>query len=347
MSRLSEIGEQDMDDGKNVRFSTKIHQPDILDCQIIRELSGPSSMQWNVKPSYADIAKRIGIDEETVRKRIKQMEETGVIAGWRVIIHPNVIGCAEVFVDLSVCDVNRKKDVIEQLRLLDGMIFILNFEGESLFLMLYSEARQELQRKLQLISAICQTKETASFSAIFPPCKMKLSPTDWRLVWAIRNNPRKRIKEIAKECAVTTRTINRRFKQLVENKALFLMGLPCFCQSGSVTSNLVIFCSGSDKKIISQRINAKFENIVFAPADMSSNDLFCNSIFHNVSEAEAACEWIKSLEGVTSVRMRIIKDLIFIPEWIDNQMKKYVEDNPKIPASDREIIFHQFTDIKK
>ncbi|HET6780105.1 MAG TPA: hypothetical protein VFH09_02950 [Nitrososphaera sp.] len=48
----------------------------------------------------------------------------------------------------------------------------------------------------------------------------------------------------------------------------------------------------------------------------------CNIFFHNLSEAEEAYEWIKRLGGVGKARMRIMKDVIFVCNWLDDQMKK-------------------------
>jgi len=47
-----------------------------------------------------------------------------------------------------------------------------------------------------------------------------------------------------------------------------------------------------------------------------------NIYFHNLSEAETSYGWIKKLEGAEKVRMRIMKDLIFLSDWLDEQMKK-------------------------
>jgi hypothetical protein len=47
-----------------------------------------------------------------------------------------------------------------------------------------------------------------------------------------------------------------------------------------------------------------------------------NIYFHNLSEAQTSYEWIKKLEEVEKVKMRIMKDLIFLSDWLDEQMKK-------------------------
>jgi len=70
---------------------------------------------------------------------------------------------------------------------------------------------------------------------------------------------------------------------------------------------------------------SRFENNVVV--GLSAPDYqFYNIFFHNLSEAEEAYEWIKKLEGVGNVRMRIMKDLIFVRDWLDDQMKKRLSE---------------------
>jgi hypothetical protein len=57
-------------------------------------------------------------------------------------------------------------------------------------------------------------------------------------------------------------------------------------------------------------ITSRFENIVFE-GPTSSNYLFYNMAFDNLSEANDAYEWIKRLKVVDAVRMGIIRELIF------------------------------------
>jgi DNA-binding Lrp family transcriptional regulator len=54
-----------------------MHRLDDLDVRIMKELGNPNSFQWNVRESYSNIAKRIDVDEETVRRRLKHRHYGG------------------------------------------------------------------------------------------------------------------------------------------------------------------------------------------------------------------------------------------------------------------------------
>lgn len=309
-------------------LTTVMYRPDSLDNKIIKELGSPRFFQWNVRESYASIAKRLGIDEETVRKRIKRAVKTGSIQGWRVVIHPHLIGHKDVEVDLEVNDAERKPEIVSQIKLIEGVIWILNFEGTGLFVLFYSESGQALSRKVQLIRTICGAEKLTMWSNSLPPCDIKISRTDWRIIWAIRDDPRKSLSEIAKEAGVTTRTVNRRLTLLTESRAFFLVGLANFRQSAGVSCNMLIFCPHENSKYsAAERIVSRFENIVFG-GSTSSNYLFYNMVFDNLYEANEAYEWIKGLKGVGAVRMGIMRDLIFVRDWLDEEMKKGMSKDP-------------------
>jgi DNA-binding Lrp family transcriptional regulator len=311
----------DMPDANDVRFPNRLHRPDTLDLRIMKEIGTPQSMQWNIRESYASIAKRVGVDEETVRKRIKRQEKLGAIQGWRAVIHPNLIGCIDAYVDLEVSNADIKEEIISQLKLIDGIIVITSFEGKGIFVMFYSEPGQALSRKIQLICSICETSEFTLLDSYLPYCDLKLSATDWKIIWAIRDDPRKNLSKVAKEARVTTRTVNRRLTLLKEHRAFFLMGLPNFRQLVGTTGNFLIFCSDEAKRSSAAKsIMSRFENTAFAAVTRSV--IMCNIFFHNLSEAEQAYKWIKTLEEVRGVRMRILKDLIFVEGWLHYEMKK-------------------------
>lgn len=90
----------------------------------MKHYSGPNSLQWNVRETYSGIAKRIGVDEETVRRRVKRAEKLGSVMGWKMMPNPHLIGCEALCMDLDVNIEENKENVLRKLRQVDGIIKI-------------------------------------------------------------------------------------------------------------------------------------------------------------------------------------------------------------------------------
>ncbi len=140
--------------GPIVRF-TLMHRADDLDVRIFKELGNPDSLQWNVRETYSSIAKRLGVGEETVRRRLKRAEHFGPLHNWKTMITPRLIGCGATNVQLKVKYENRKADIISELRKPDDVVKLLDFRGNELLLTVYYQDTRSLDRKMDVVDSIC------------------------------------------------------------------------------------------------------------------------------------------------------------------------------------------------
>jgi len=63
--------------------------------KLLGQLSrGASSLdsEPDVKGIYGRAAKRLALDEETVRRRVERLESAGIIRGWQLLVNPNALG---------------------------------------------------------------------------------------------------------------------------------------------------------------------------------------------------------------------------------------------------------------
>ena len=91
-----------------------------LTVRIMKELSITPS-HWNVKRSYSEVAKKLGVDEETVRIRIQSLKQSGFLLGWRLILNANLIGRESSIIALELDDIEKKDEAIAQLTRMDGV----------------------------------------------------------------------------------------------------------------------------------------------------------------------------------------------------------------------------------
>ena len=49
-------------------------------------------LQKDARTTYTEIAKRLRVSESTIRKRVKQLEDDGIIKGYTINVDPTKLG---------------------------------------------------------------------------------------------------------------------------------------------------------------------------------------------------------------------------------------------------------------
>ena len=72
--------------GQSVSFELKGSQIDGVNVKILRELQGDPRL------TMSELARRVGMSSPAVTERLRQLEDTGVIRGYRVDVNPAALG---------------------------------------------------------------------------------------------------------------------------------------------------------------------------------------------------------------------------------------------------------------
>ncbi len=292
--------------------------------RIIRELGSPTSPPWNVRLSYADIARRLGVDEETVRLRVKRARERGVFPTWQLMINPHLLGCDAVTLELDVDAEERKAKAVSQIRLLDGVTKIHDYRGKGVQVALYSEPGEPLARKIRLIESLCGSPTEARWTSRFPEPSMRMTRTDWKIVRALREDPGRDLVEVATSVGTTPRTVQRRLSKMREGKAIFLSGDPHVDAVAGLICCFVVFCPDArSKRSVDERIRADFSrvgHIDSSPEDYSIIGMPCE----NLGEADRALGTLRTMTGVKDAEMRIMRDFILVQDWLTSEIDRRI-----------------------
>lgn len=305
---------------------------DSLDAGIIREFSGPGgSYQWNVRHPYSQIAHKFGVDDETIRRRIRSAERSGLIHGSELIVNPHLIGCEPVRIFVKVRDPEqRKRTLISQLKLLDGVLLILDMQGEGLQLLMFCP-EEAMSRRIELISSLSGDTDPLvlrNWQALgFRRCELTLTRTDLMILQSLRKNPRKSTRQVATETGISARTVERRIALLTDSYAFFHMFRLDFPKLDGVICSIVISYEDEKMKPGSDRmIDSRLDRTIYSATSAKLTSLF-NFVCNNVSEAEATYEWVHSLDGVSRARMGIIREYILVTDWLDEELRGMVEES--------------------
>lgn len=295
-----------------------------LSVRILKELTSPGSFQWNFRESYSSLASRLGVDEETVRLTVKKAISSQVVVGWRLVINPHIFDMQLAGFQLAVHPSRKKEEVISQLRLIDSLLLILDFHGPGLRVATYFENEKALHRKIQLIKTICGcTEEVPFWTTLTPRPNVKLGQVDWKILSLIRKDPRRDVTDIAARVPVSTRTVNRRLRLMIDNKIAYLIPLRNVRKSRGVVACFLIQCSDDEKQEIRTEMESRGKAIDFSYT--SVKDLYLLSVLlDNLSDAEDLLSWLKARKEIQSVRMEIMKDFIFLDDWLDEMVNRRI-----------------------
>jgi len=295
--------------------------PDNQDIRIIRALASPHSFQWDVRISFANVAKRLALDEETVRNRLRRMNEVGFLQGWQLVLNPSMLGRKAAMVELGVNAPESKPRAISRLRLLEGVTLIDDFYGNKLAVQVLYVNVGTLERQVQLIASLCDWRTPVWWKLGFPPCDLTPTRTDWRIIQALRQNARGRLSDVSRDLRISTRTVKRHLQHLVEGNAFYLDPVLDLGKVGGVRCRLWVVCEANKKEAVDQMILSGLPRIISthtAPQEYSLIVVHCS----NASEVQEISQWVGKLDGVKEVRSNIDVEHIHVQEWLDEEIGK-------------------------
>ncbi len=129
---------------------------DKLDVRIMRELLRADATPPNIRRSFRAIARRLRVDENTVRNRIEKLQRSGFLKGWLIGVNPNLLGEKVARLWFDVQPQSDKANTIRKISLVQGIESIMDYFGASLSAMLCYEDEQILNKNIELI---CQNRK--------------------------------------------------------------------------------------------------------------------------------------------------------------------------------------------
>jgi Lrp/AsnC family leucine-responsive transcriptional regulator len=126
----------------------------------------------------SELARRIGMSAPAVRERLLRLEESGVIAGYRMVLDPSALGypiCAYVRVRPTP---GQLRGVAELARKMPEVVECHRVTGEDCFIMkVYLPGLDQLDRVLDQFLALGQTTTSLVQSSPVPLRDLPLTPS--------------------------------------------------------------------------------------------------------------------------------------------------------------------------
>ena len=300
---------------------------DNLQLKILRELATPRDFGTYLRPTYSDVAKKLGIDEETVRVRVRQTQQAGAILGWQLSINPHLLGREATSAMLEVADPSSKQSMIAKIKLIDEVVMIMDFYERPLRVVFNHETDRDRERRLGLIESICGDDNPTTWQVGYAPCNVTLKRTDWEILKALRKDRLQTNAEIAAKVGVSARTVKRRLSFMTEARAIHTFAMGDVKRMPGMVYFFQVDCRDEAKKRrVNEAITSRLENAVFVDP-RNRRYLTYTAVFRNASEAEETHRWMKAIDGAEDTKMYIMREIIAVEDWADKEIEKHLNES--------------------
>ena len=114
---------------------------------------------------------------------------------------------------------------------------------------------------------------------------------------------------------------------MTQGNAFYLMPISAYQRSAVVTCSFTIRCPDRKRKsLVDGEIKSKLVRMVFSNTSADEYSVF-SVLCNNMSEADGMREMMGGIEGVDSVEMGVVREVVFVSDWLDDQVAKCIQDH--------------------
>lgn len=316
---------------------------DRIDIGIIREMLDnrmADPARASIKRTRSEIARHMNVDENTIRSRMKKLEQSGFLKAWWMAVNPTLVGEELYQIWLDVNQPSSKEDAIKKISLLHGVVVIKNLIGNSLSVMFYCDGEGAFKKNTALMTAIANSQKLTVVKEPFVRPSITLRTNDLAIIKSLREDPLKSYVQVARELSLSTKTVKRRIETLTDSYAVFLVASPNLrALEGGVMCSLLIFYEGdkpdSRRRVERELLSQLRNELLYAELDDTQHAYF-SFLITNVTRVEEITRWAEKLEGVASCRVDMMQEILTFRETLDEQVDRLLRTSPS-PHGPRRI----------
>jgi len=300
---------------------------DELDVRIFRALVSESAVSPSnpqIKTSLRAVASRLGVDDMTVNYRYKRLQELGWMSIWQLIVNPTFFGCKMLDVMVDVQPEAAKADMIRKLKLIQGIVLLLNFYGKALKILAMYNSDESRSRTIELISRITNAEKLTHSHMALPASRTgNLTETDVAIIHALGKDARRSTVSVANELGLSTKTVRNRIDRLRNDNTIFT--IPSLNISGiHGLIPVLLSYSYSDREAkgsVDREILSHFESNYlwggFSDLDIGTIMLSAPT----ASDIQKFLDWAKAQRGIASARADIPIEQLTFPEKLNELLE--------------------------
>jgi DNA-binding Lrp family transcriptional regulator len=297
----------------------------MLDLKIVRTMGirpyGPRPQNPDtLRPSF--LAKRLGVEPETVKAHLARLEGAGFVRFYQVYPNFRHFGLESAAYLFRVPDDDRKAQAIERIQPIDGLVEVHNFLGPEMCVEVAFRVDHDLNKKLRLIGDFTGDADPIRFyDRDTPAVHRPLGRLDWRILKALRYRARRPLSEVAGDIGVSVRTVRRRFDRMLREGSMFIV--PAVDPSkapGTILFELLFYTTPDADSSTLQRVLRTYEDRYlyhYAPSSTALGNFDVLLAAGTAGEVEELRQRGRLIPGISKVVALVFRGWSEYTDWID------------------------------
>jgi len=301
--------------------------PQPIDLDIFREMyRGSIASLSGIDPrlNASAIARRLHTGRARVAHRLQAWSDSGFLVRFDVWLNPALFGWQGAFFNIRLEHPRTKPALIGRLALLEGAVSSVEFLGEWITFGAVAPDAAGLERQRALVGGLAGVREVEPpmpWGEVRP--QRALSPLDVRIVRALREAPTATLRATATRVGISTRTMTRRYAELVGDWAAWFVPVLDFrAITSPLVSLLLTYSEGATPATVARQVRARYP-LTLAGAGVDAGPPRTEALLVMPSSSahlEELEQFVAGLDGVVGVETNVMVRMHSFPTWFDRQL---------------------------
>ncbi len=273
----------------------------------------------HVSPS--GIGSKLGLDEKTVRVRIKKMEDDGFIKYYQAIPSLALFGLRRVgSYRFEALNLATKHRLLEHTQRVPHILETFDYIGPHVAITIAGTSAEDAKTVADSIASRFELAQLSVRDQTVEPVTLLLDKLDWQIIQKLRYNARCTTRDLAKTLSITPRMVEYRIKKLLNSGAMLVRAMiDPRRQQGLIFYELELSVTNTKQSSVARQLEERHGE-KFWSVQRSTGGILLASLFgFDLGEPEEAAMNSLTLEGVRACSLYILKEIIEpqAPNWID------------------------------
>ena len=274
------------------------------------------------------IGRKLGLDEKTVRVRVKKMEDDGFIKYYQAMPSLALFQLKNVNTyRFEALNIATKHRVIEHIQELPFIVEAIDYLGQVVSVSISGTSSEEID---QMVSGLVNRFELYKWilgSRVIKEPVSVADRLDWQIIQQLRYDALSGVKELSESLSITQRMVEYRIKKLLGSDMLLVRAIiNSQKQQGLIFYELEMSVDETKQYEVIKRLSEIYAEKLWSVRTLAAGVLLANFFAFTLAEPEEAYVNTLKLEGVRSCSLFIFKETLEPkrPNWMDGLIEQKI-----------------------